>query len=438
MIFTSDLSLIAEALNTIRSSFEGAQRRGVRVDPELLEVAYLKFESVRFSFVNGYSSFRFERRDTANAEQILHKLWGDLQELLNNDKYVQVTDRLPLTRGLRRPDRPTAPDMDVIFEVNPRATRVAEFTARLRDVVSGGLDLAGELPLEPFVGGGQDAAARLRTIVPAQKVAPAQFEVVDGRLVVKNGVSVPSPDAEKISKAARDEIIRRGAALLSELDNSNCDPRLVDSFKELQNYLCVSENAIQIGLANLNCEALRSAFEKELPDAIGALLQSQTIAVNMLLSQYPDWVTFNDNAQAAKLGEEDARRVFAALIKVADSTEARPEIADPDVPRTVRAISKFVANPHGATKKAILAAIRTLENLVSRVFGYGGEFIEKSIQKTIDSASTTVARVAMVALLTTGVAAGADLGSLASKVEGLGWVKDATSIVRKQLEELSK
>lgn len=156
----------------------------------------------------------------------------------------------------------------------------------------------------------------------------------------------------------------------------------------------------------------------------------------MLVAQYPEWVTFSENANSIELSEQDIKAVSSALQVLVDATEKQPEIASPEVPRTIKAISQIISDPKGTGKRAALAAIRTLENLVIKVFGYGGDLIDKTAHKTIDALSTTTSRVLALAVLSLGLTVAGNLMGISASVDGLGWIKDAVEIVRAQLELL--
>ena len=156
----------------------------------------------------------------------------------------------------------------------------------------------------------------------------------------------------------------------------------------------------------------------------------------MLVAQYPEWIHFSDAANSTDIRPNDITEVVAALRAVVQTTEKKPEIASPEVPRTLRAILDIVSNPKEAGKKAALAAIRTLENLVIRVFNYGGDLIDETAKKTISTVSTTASRVLAVAILGLGLTVASNLMGVSASIDGMGWIKDAAAIVKSQLDLL--
>jgi hypothetical protein len=70
------------------------------------------------------------------------------------------------------------------------------------------------------------------------------------------------------------------------------------------------------------------------------------------------------------------------------------------------------------------------------VFRYGGDFFEKTAEKSIDRASTAASR-AVVGLVLLGLTGAVAIGPVSSKIPDMNWIKTATEIVKKQLSELT-
>src|SRR3546814_20633609 len=80
-----------------------------------------------------------------------------------------------------------------------------------------------------------------------------QFAIVDGRIVVdQRSPQTDQADRDNIISAL-EHICSSGDQLISNLDNSNCDRRLIDSVKELQDQLTSDGNIVKIGLTNMAC-----------------------------------------------------------------------------------------------------------------------------------------------------------------------------------------
>ena len=63
--------------------------------------------------------------------------------------------------------------------------------------------------------------------------------------------------------------------------------------------------------------------------------------------------------------------------------------------------------------------------------------MQKTVSKTIDSASTTTSRIIVITLLTLALGSATSIGPIASKVPEMNWMKTATEIVKKQLEKMA-
>jgi hypothetical protein len=109
---------------------------------------------------------------------------------------------------------------------------------------------------------------QLQAIVPAQKIAPAQFEIRNSRLIVRRVVSRSKDEDLQNIQSAKSELQQAGNRIIHELQRSNCDKRLLENIQRLQDQLLDETDAIKIGLTNLSCEFMCSAFDHELPSAV--------------------------------------------------------------------------------------------------------------------------------------------------------------------------
>ncbi|OJX42060.1 MAG: hypothetical protein BGO80_10970 [Devosia sp. 63-57] len=121
---------------------------------------------------------------------------------------------------------------------------------------------------------------------------------------------------------------------------------------------------------------------------------------------------------------------------VVSSFTKEPDLADPEVPKTLLEVQKFIADPQKASKNAALAAARTLENLVIRVFGYGADYIDQTVKKSISDLSTTTSKIIVISLLSAALVAANNLSILEGTVGGLNWMSDAAQIVTRQIDLL--
>jgi hypothetical protein len=111
-------------------------------------------------------------------------------------------------------------------EFNPKFLEritVLEAIHLLRDAVS--RSIISTSPSQP------SDVAELRRIIPPQKVAPNQFEIRDGRLALQRRHSATVAEDGASTEIAREELLRGGQRILTELRNSNCDRRLVESLE---------------------------------------------------------------------------------------------------------------------------------------------------------------------------------------------------------------
>jgi hypothetical protein len=128
----------------------------------------------------------------------------------------------------------------------------------------------------------------LKRIVPLQQVAPVQFEIVDGRIIISKRVpKTVEVDRDNI-RSALEHICGSGEGLLKNLENSNCDRRLLESVKELHLQLTSENNIVKIGLTNMACGIMGAQFRAELPDAITGMLNAYNASISLYVAQFPE------------------------------------------------------------------------------------------------------------------------------------------------------
>jgi hypothetical protein len=179
----------------------------------------------------------------------------------------------------------------------------------------------------------------LERIVPYQQVAPAQFTIVEGRIVVSSRVPRTAKADKANIQSALDYIRGSGEQLISNLENSNCDRRLVEGVKELQSQLVSDGNIVKIGLMNMACGVIGAQFHVELPDAIAGMLNAYNASISLYVAQFPEWEQFTNKAATIDLDENDVTRVDSAAGDVINELAKNPALADPEVPKSLTRIA---------------------------------------------------------------------------------------------------
>jgi hypothetical protein len=211
----------------------------------------------------------------------------------------------------------------------------------------------------------------------------------------------------------------------------------LSNIQYLQTQLLDETDAIKIGLTNLSCEFMCSAFDHELPSAVSSMLKAHTRGVQLFVGQFPEWNKFLENAATAHLDNDDVTALRIASEHLVETLKTRPDVVDPEVPRTLSYLTQLLENPLVAGKKAAFAVLRSLENFISLVFNYGAEFGQKTVSKTIDAASGAASKIIVATLLTIALTSATSIGPIASKVPEMNWLHTATEIVKKQLEKMA-
>jgi hypothetical protein len=202
----------------------------------------------------------------------------------------------------------------------------------------------------------------------------------------------------------------------------------VDLVKEMHDHIVKNRNIIRVGLTNIDCGIMSDQFSNELPDAVSAMFKSYNISVSLYVRQFPDWVQFTNNAFEIDLDDNDKAIINHTALEVISSLNQ--EISDPDVPKIIEYIRSFMMNPKTASKRAIYAMIKTIENLLSGILRYGLDFANKTIKKFVDIGSSVMAIFLALALATaTGI------GPIAASI-GAPWVSQSIPPIIKLIETI--
>lgn len=420
--------------SSIRLSFEDGAYRD-RLDTLAVREAYLKFESVRFLL-----SARYDRLRREAVEIDLEPFVSGLMSLVDDQDYMKLVDNIRYRSRLPRPDGP----MSEIFHpalVSGRVT-VGEAIYRLHESLVRFLhrgmasDIEGDIEIGTSV---REATAQLRRLTPRdQNVAPVRFDVIDYRLIVVRQPATALPEDERNIAVAREELSSQGERILDQLERSNCDRRLLESFKGLQERLGANFDIVQLGLTNVACEIMCDKFQCELPDAVSAMMKAHTVGISMYVAQFPEWQRFTEQAMAAELALNDAPKLLDALDSVLARITDKPEVADPEVPKTLIAMRALISDPAKTTRRAVFAVWRTLENLVIRTYGYLADFLERSCDQAVKDGSKVAGKALVFALTTAALAAASAMLPVSGHLTQSTWLAKATEVVRTQVEQLAR
>lgn len=282
------------------------------------------------------------------------------------------------------------------------------------------------------------ANTALRQVVPVQRLAPAMFDIADGKLVVVRQPATADPEDDRSINGARAGLLKTGQKIIDALDRSNCDPRVIEGFKDLQNLLLEEDNIIQLALMNLGVNRVCKGVAGELPDVLVGAIEGHTTAIGMYVAQFPEWRRFSENAASIDLTPSDIGDIGNAAQSIITKFEETPDIADDEVPRTIIALRALISDPKRASTRAAFAVLRTIENLVSRVYTLGADLLEQTAAKTVSGLSTATSTAIVGGLMALALGATVSLGGVTTKVAEAAWMKTAAEIVKRQIETLGK
>lgn len=276
----------------------------------------------------------------------------------------------------------------------------------------------------------------LSTIVPRQQVAPARFDIVNSQVVLADLAPKTLAEDRKNIGSALEYIRGSGQKLIHSLEQSNCDRRLLDNVRDLHSQIEANGNIVKIGLTNLACSVMSAQFQQELPDALNAMFNSYSASVSMYVAQFPEWDQFTQRAASIELSDDEISEIDIAAGEVIQALELQPELADPEVPKTIKLVREFMSRPGNSAKRAAFAMMRTIENLVSSIVRHSVDALNKTAEKSVDHIST-VASKAIVSLLTIALIGASGIGTAALNA-GTPWVNQAATLVQRQISLLNQ
>jgi len=232
--------------------------------------------------------------------------------------------------------------------------------------------------------------------------------------------------------SARRALIEHGGELCTDLLGSNVDRRLVSLMRKLQDKLEGETDIVALGIFAIRATEVTAALSQELSDYLSADIRGHLVALNHYLNQFDDWVKFKDNSAQSELSSDDERRLLQSATKIVEKMENSP-VVDPQVPKTIRYLTALFSQPAATGKHTGFALLRTIENLVSKIYGYTAAALDETIKAT----SKRTAAAVSLALATIVLSEIAGLSSMTAKIADAAWVNQATEVITKQIGKLT-
>lgn len=390
------------------------------------------------------------------TEKALRKIEELLSEATREPMY-QKTSEIPLVRyrfmstrkpiwpqgysnttELPNPGQPSKRDGEFLL-IGGAMTLISENIEETRRIMRA-MRLAQELmdPSPQVVEGSSDLIdlARLKSILPTQKIAPLQFEIVQDKLRILPRSSKPEEVAGSPISAAKTQILGLGDQIVLELERSNCDRRLLEAINKTQAEILSEESIVRIAISGIYCGNLAKAFQPELAGAVDVMLSTYSMTIGMYAAQFPEWRNFLENSASTEIDESDLSVIQSAITSLADNLETNPGLVDPEVPRTLREISQFIQHPRKSAKRMAFAAIRTAENLVISIWSHSADFLGRKLEKTKEIGSSVASRVVVLSLLVIALEAAVGISPLTSKISEMNWMRSAIELVERQRTRL--
>jgi hypothetical protein len=98
----------------------------------------------------------------------------------------------------------------------------------------------------------------------------------------------------------------------------------------------------------------------------------------------------------------------------------------------------LIKDPKRTSKRVAFAALRSLENFVSKAWSYSWGVLEEFAEKTKDRVVGPASRVIALVLLGLALDGAVGIGPVAGKINEMRWVQDARALVEAQIARWRK
>ena len=390
----------------------------------------MKLEGIRF-LINSLDKNgpRFNRE--RSFDRTIRKIIYDIESAIDLSIPDSLED-IPV-RLLKEPGGRSINFIEEKYNINGSPIRHAMFC--LRDIVRE----MSEYPIQTSLFREEEkySSDKLRKIVPKQKVSPIQFEFKEGILRISQRKSLTREEDRENIESAFGAIISQGEILIDNLKNSNCDKRLLENVEKLQKTIEEEGNIVKIGIMNVSCISLTAQFSEELPSAVLGMIKGYNASINLYISQFPEWEKFAENAAKIDLDEDDIASIADTAEHLAQALRNKAEEVDPEVPKSIIFLKAAALEPGKTSKRTAFALLRTIENLVAKIYDYSATFLDETIVSTSKKTASAISRAAAIALLTISISIATQLSQVSGKLGEMNWMNDATSILRRQIEKIS-
>lgn len=276
----------------------------------------------------------------------------------------------------------------------------------------------------------------LTRITPQQQIGPFQYEVAKGHLRIRQQAAKSGERNAEGAEHARLQLVQDAAWIVNALRQSNVDRRAVAIVEDMHEQLEAKLNVVRVGITNIACEQVIPSVEEMVAGPVVARLNAFSVGVSLYVSQFDAWHQFVDNVADRDLRVGDASRAFKVGRQLVADLKANPELADPEVPRSIELLIEALAKPERASKRAVFGLIRTIENLVAKIFSEFGGLLQAISDGTKGGIKKGVTIAVAVAALSIAATAAGQIAPAAKHVLKSDWLKKAADIVSKGLEEL--
>ncbi|MBY5798404.1 hypothetical protein [Rhizobium leguminosarum] len=258
-------------------------------------------------------------------------------------------------------------------------------------------------------------------VVPGQKPAAFQFAFEGSRLVVVDQPLRTRERDKDIAEAAMEAATERGVYVGEQLAQSNCSPRLRESFRSLQDKLEARANIIQVGMYNQTCGRVLRGDAEELSPTLFELLRSHVELVFAAASQFDDWRVFRENA--VDIDRESVAALSQSTLALVRDLKAQRE-TDPEVTAALDTVVGWTQDKE-SDKRDVLALTGTLQNLWSLA-------AKSALAKEVASEGRKLVAKAIIAALLAATTAGAMAAF--GKVPGAEWIETTAAYFKSATE----
>ncbi|MBB3409462.1 hypothetical protein FHT87_003381 [Rhizobium sp. BK316] len=230
-------------------------------------------------------------------------------------------------------------------------------------------------------------ATRLKEIIPQDLVVPYEYAIEEEVLVVKPAAPISDVELASDAQDALKALTADAVHLAETMRESNVNRHLHAALIRLSERLAQGR-VIPIAMGASSFLDVLNAAKEELDGVLYEDLRQLAVNALSFARQFPEWKRWREREADDLIDESDEADVEAHVEGIRDALASRPDLVDPEVPRSIQFLLEAYNSPGRSSKRAFFALIASIESLFVAVARYAYDFVDT----TVKTVSTTTAK----------------------------------------------